>query len=356
MNTRQQTRRIMIGKVPVGGGAPVSVQSMTKTDTRDVAATIAQINALQGAGAEIVRSAVKDEPAADALAEIVSRTSVPLVADIHFDYRLALKAVAAGVAGLRINPGNIGERKRVEQVVQACADRGVPIRIGVNSGSLEKALLRKYGSPTPEAMVESALQHAAILEELGFRQIKVSLKASDVSRTVEANRLFAQRSDIPLHLGVTEAGSARAGTVRSAVGMGILLHEGIGDTIRVSLTGDPLEEVRVAWDILKSLGLRERGINITSCPNCGRLERPVEDVIDEIEREFGRLPESWHIAVMGCSVNGPGEARQADVGVIAAPDGYLMYKGGEFWQKVRRDQIMASVREALDFLKRERNR
>jgi (E)-4-hydroxy-3-methylbut-2-enyl-diphosphate synthase len=351
VNTRNQTRRIMIGKVPVGGGAPVTVQSMAKTDTRDVIATIAQINALQGAGAEIVRLAVVDEAAAEALAEIVARTSIPLVADIHFDHRLALKALAAGVAALRINPGNIGQRQRVEQVVQACADRGVPIRIGVNSGSLEKALLRKYGGATPEAMVESALGHAVILEELGFRAIKVSLKASDVERTVRANRLFAERSDIPLHLGVTESGAARAGTVRSAVGLGVMLHEGLGDTIRVSLTGDPLEEVRVGWDILKSLGLRERGINITSCPNCGRLEQPVEDVIDEIEREFGRLNETWHIAIMGCSVNGPGEARQADVGVIAAPDGFRLYKGGEYWRKARRDQITACVREALDELR-----
>lgn len=354
MNTREHTRRIMLGKVPVGGGAPVSVQSMTKTDTRDVAATIAQINALHGAGAEIVRLAVVDEAAAEALAEIVSRTNVPLVADIHFDYRLAIKAVAAGVAGLRINPGNIGERARVEQVVRACADKGVPIRIGVNSGSLEKPLLRKYGGPTAEAMVESALNHAAILEEMGFRQIKVSLKASDVERTVRANRLFAERSDIPLHLGVTESGTVRAGAVRSAVGLGVLLHEGLGDTIRVSLTGDPLEEVRVGWDILKSLGLRERGINITSCPNCGRLELPVEDVIDEIELEFGRLAETWHIAIMGCSVNGPGESRQADVGVIAAPDGFLLYKGGEYWQKVRRNQIIPCVREALDELRAKR--
>lgn len=347
MITREQTRRLMVGNVPIGGGAPISVQSMTKTDTRDVESTIAQVNALQGAGAEVVRLAVPDKEAARALAAIVERTSVPLVADIHFDHRLALAALDAGVAMLRINPGNIGRREKVEQVVTACADKNVPIRIGVNAGSLDKKMLKKFGGPTAEAMVKSAFEHIAILEEMSFTQIKVSLKASDVARTVKANQLFAERSDIPLHLGITEAGSGWSGTIRSVTGLGIMLQQGLGDTLRVSLTGDPVPEVLVGWEILKSLGLREKGITITSCPNCGRLEQPVEDVIAEIEREFSQIEEPWHIAVMGCSVNGPGECSQADIGVIAARDGFLLYKGGEYWQKVTRDQIVAKVKEAL---------
>jgi len=347
MTTREQTRRIMVGTVPIGGGAPIAVQSMTNTDTRDAAATIAQINALQGAGAEIVRLAVPDEAAADALAQIVSRGSVPLVADIHYHYRLALRSVAAGVAMLRINPGNIGARERIEQVVEACAAKNIPIRIGINAGSLERRLLEKFGGATAEAMVESALDHIRILEEMNFHLIKVSLKASDVARTVEAPRLFAARCDVPLHLGVTEAGTLLNGAVRSAVGLGILLHEGLGDTIRISLTGDPLPEVKVGWEILKSLGLRRRGVILTSCPNCGRLERPIEEVAEELERKFGRVEHSVHLAVMGCSVNGPGESREADIGVVAARDGYHLYKKGKFWKKVSREAIVAGVGEAI---------
>lgn len=354
MNIRDHTRSLMVGNVPVGGGAPISVQSMTKTDTRDVEATIAQINALQGAGAHIVRLAVVDDAAAAALAKIVERTSLPLVADIHFDYKLALAAVEAGVAMLRINPGNIGARARVEAVVNACATKNIPIRIGVNAGSLEKRLLDEHGGATAAAMVESAFGHLAILEEMGFKQIKVSLKASDVERTVKANLLFAERSDIPLHIGVTEAGGLWAGTIRSAAGIGIILSHGIGDTLRVSLTGDPIEEVRVGWEILKALGLRQRGITITSCPNCGRLERRTEDVIAEIEKTFSDLDEPWHIAVMGCSVNGPGESRQADLGVIAGKKGYLLYKGGTYWKTVDRAQVIAGVSEALALLRAER--
>jgi (E)-4-hydroxy-3-methylbut-2-enyl-diphosphate synthase len=344
---RRLTRQINVGGVLVGGDAPITVQSMTTTDTRDVDATVAQVNALQGAGAEIVRLAVPDQAGADALAEIVARTSVPLVADIHFDYRLALASVAAGVAMLRINPGNIGKRERIEAVVAACLEKNVPIRIGINTGSLEKRLLEKYGSPTPEAMVESATDNVRLLEDLGFTAIKVSLKASDVPRTVAANRLFSAESDIPLHLGVTEAGTVQTGAVRSAVGLGILLAEGIGDTIRVSLTGDPLPEVRVGWDILKALEIRERGITITSCPNCGRLERPIEEVIGQIEAAFDGSDVKVHIAVMGCSVNGPGESRQADIGVIAAPDGFLLYKKGSFWKKVAASDVLPAVHAAV---------
>jgi len=337
----------MVGDVPIGGGAPITVQSMTNTDTRNVEATVAQVNALQGAGAAIVRLAVPDADAADALFEIVKRTSAPLVADIHFDYQLALRSLDAGVAMLRINPGNIGARDRVETVVRACLERRVPIRIGINAGSLEKRLLREFGGPTPEAMVQSALDNVNLLEDLGFGDIKVSLKASDVPRTIAANRLFAERSDVPLHLGITEAGTMFTGAIRSAVGIGIMLAEGIGDTIRVSLTGDPLPEVKAGWEILKSLGLRRRGITITSCPNCGRLEQPIEGVVDEIEDAFGKLEIALHIAVMGCSVNGPGESREAELGVIAARDGYLLYKAGHFWKKVSRGEIVANLREAL---------
>jgi (E)-4-hydroxy-3-methylbut-2-enyl-diphosphate synthase len=347
MIKRRQTRQIMVGRVPIGGGAPIVVQSMTNTDTRNVDATVAQVNALQGAGAEIVRLAVPDQPAADALFEIVKRTSVPLVADIHFDYKLALRSLEAGVAMLRINPGNIGSRERVEAVVNACLDRRVPIRIGVNAGSLEKRLLTEFGGPTAEAMVQSALDNVNLLEDLKFGDIKVSLKASDVPRTIAANRLFAERSDVPLHLGVTEAGTAWTGAIRSAVGIGVLLAEGIGDTIRVSLTGDPLPEVRAGWEILKSLGLRRRGVTITSCPNCGRLEQPIEGVVEELEEAFGNVETPLHVAVMGCSVNGPGESREADLGVIAARDGYLLYKQGHFWKKVARGEIAPSLREAL---------
>jgi len=347
MIPRRKTRQLNVGGVPIGGDAPIIVQSMTNTDTRDVAATIAQVNALQGAGSEVVRLAVPDRDAATALGEIVARTSVPLVADIHFDYRLALASLDAGVAMLRINPGNIGKRERVEKVVEACRAKGVPIRIGINAGSLEKRLLEKYGGATAVAMVESALDHVQILAEMDFHDVKVSLKASDVPRTIEANRLFAEQTDIPLHLGITEAGTLQSGSVRSAVGLGIMLFAGIGDTIRVSLTGDPLPEVRVGWDVLKSLGLRDKGITITSCPNCGRLEQNIEDVIEEIEAEFGQSDATIHLAVMGCSVNGPGEAREADLGVIAAPNGFLLYKHGEFWKKVKRTEILTSLREAL---------
>jgi (E)-4-hydroxy-3-methylbut-2-enyl-diphosphate synthase len=350
---RRESRQIHVGQVAVGGGAPISVQSMCNTDTRDVNATVAQVNALQGAGAEIVRLAVPDDDAARALREIVRRTSAPLIADIHFDYKLALASIDAGVAGLRLNPGNIGSIERVREVVRACEPRLLPIRIGVNAGSLEKRLLREFGGPTPEAMAQSALDHVKILEDMGYGAIKVSIKASDVPRTIAANRLFAERSDLPLHLGITEAGTAWTGAIRSAVGLGVLLAEGIGDTIRVSLTGDPLPEVKAGWEILKCLGIRQRGITITSCPNCGRLEQPIEGVIDELEKEFGALLAPVHLAVMGCSVNGPGESREADLGVIAARDGYLLYKAGKFWKKVSRAENTPSLREALKELPKE---
>ncbi len=351
---RHKTRRIQLGSVAVGGGAPVSVQSMCSTDTRDVAATLSQIDRLAAAGCEIVRCAVPDEDAAHALAEIRAGCPMPLVADIHFDYRLALLALESGVDALRLNPGNIGERWKVEEVVRACAERRVPIRIGVNGGSLEKELLAKYGHPTAEAMVESALGHIRILEELGYGEIKVSLKASDIRRTVEAYRLLAGRVDYPLHIGITEAGTTWSGTVKSAVGLGVLLYDGIGDTLRVSLTGDPVEEVRVGWEILRALDLRERGPVFVSCPTCGRCQVDMIPVAEEVERRLRDLPKKIVVAVMGCVVNGPGEAREADVGIAAGRGQGLLFRRGQVVRKVaEKDLADALVAEAWKLVEEE---
>ncbi len=333
------TRQIHLGPVAIGGGAPVTVQSMTNTDTRDIAATLAQIRALAAAGCEIVRCAVPDQQAAAALAAIRRDCPLPLIADIHFDYRLALAALAAGVDGLRLNPGNIGARWKVEEVVKACAERRVPIRIGVNGGSLEKELLDKYGHATAEAMAESALGHIRLLEELGYQEIKVSLKASDVRRTVAAYRLLAAQVDYPLHIGITEAGTTWAGTIKSAVGLGALLCDGLGDTLRVSLTGDPVEEVRVGWEILKSLELREHGPVFISCPTCGRCQIDLIPVAEEVERRLHDLPKKLVIAVMGCAVNGPGEAREADLGIAGGQGEGLLFRKGEIVRKVPAAQL-----------------
>ena len=347
---RRETRKIQVGKVAVGGDAPVSVQSMCNTDTRDVAATSAQIAALAAAGCEIVRCAVPDEQAARALTSICAQSPMPLIADIHFDYRLALASLEAGVAGLRLNPGNIGARWKVEAVVKACAERRVPIRIGVNAGSLEKELLEKYGHPCAEAMAESALGHIRILEDLHYREIKVSLKASNVRRTVAAYRLLAGQVDYPLHIGITEAGTTWAGTIKSAVGIGALLAEGIGDTLRVSLTGDPVEEVRVGWEILKSLELRERGPVFISCPTCGRCQIDLIAVAEEVERRLHDLPDKITIAVMGCVVNGPGEAREADIGIAGGQGQGLLFRKGEIVRKVPQAELAdALVEEAMRF-------
>jgi (E)-4-hydroxy-3-methylbut-2-enyl-diphosphate synthase len=341
------TRQIHVGKVAIGGGAPVSVQSMTNTDTRDSAATLAQIGRLAEAGCEIVRCAVPDAAAAAALQAICAASPLPVIADIHFDYQLALQSLDAGVAGLRLNPGNIGERWKVEEVVRACADRRVPIRVGVNGGSLEKELLAKYGHPTAQAMAESALGHIRILEELGYDQIKVSLKASDIRRTVEAYRLLAAEVDYPLHIGITEAGTTWSGTIKSAAGLGTLLYEGLGDTLRVSLTGDPVEEVRVGWEILKSLELRERGPVFVSCPTCGRCQVDLIPVAEEVERRLHDLPKKITVAVMGCVVNGPGEAREADVGIAGGKGQGLLFRKGEVVRKVpEREMVEALVEEA----------
>jgi (E)-4-hydroxy-3-methylbut-2-enyl-diphosphate synthase len=341
------TRQLHVGKVAIGGGAPVAVQSMTNTDTRDAAATLAQIGRLVEAGCEIVRCAVPDAEAAGALAAICRESPLPVIADIHFDYRLALASLEAGVQGLRLNPGNIGERWKVEEVVRACAERSVPIRIGVNGGSLEKELLVKYGHPTPEAMVESALGHIRILEDLGYREIKVSLKASDIRRTVEAYRLLARQVDYPLHIGITEAGTTWSGTIKSAIGLGVLLYEGLGDTLRVSLTGDPVDEVRVGWEILKSLELRERGPVFVSCPTCGRCQIDLIGVAEEVEARLKGLPKKITVAVMGCVVNGPGEAREADVGIAGGKGQGLLFRKGEVVRKVPQAELAdALVEEA----------
>jgi len=349
---RHKTRQIQVGNVAVGGDAPITVQSMCNTDTRDVAATSAQIAALVDAGCEIVRCAVPDEAAAEALSRICPQSKIPLIADIHFDYRLALKSLEAGVDGLRLNPGNIGERWKVEEVVKACAERAIPIRIGVNAGSLEKELLEKHGHPTAEAMVASALGHIRILEDLNYREIKVSLKASDVRRTVAAYRLLAKEVDYPLHIGVTEAGTTWSGSIKSAVGLGALLYDGIGDTLRVSLTGDPVEEVRVGWEILKSLELRERGPVFVSCPTCGRCQIDLIEVAEEVERRLHDLPVPMTIAVMGCVVNGPGEAKEADLGIAGGKGQGLLFRKGEVVRKVPQEKLAdALVEEALSLAK-----
>ena len=347
---RKLTKQIMIGDVRIGGGAPCAVQSMCSTDTRDAAATLAQIGRLADSGCEIARCAVPDLDAALALAAIKAGSRLPIIADIHFDYKLALSALESGVDGLRLNPGNIGERWKVAEVVRAASERRVPIRIGVNGGSLEKELLAKYGHPTPEAMVESALGHVRILEDLGYDQIKVSIKVSDVVRTLEAYRLLSQAIDYPLHIGVTEAGTTLTGAVKSSVGLGILLYQGIGDTMRVSLTGDPVDEVRVAYDILKSLGLRNRGINFVSCPTCGRCQIDLIPVAEEVERRLADLDTNITVAVMGCAVNGPGEAREADFGIAGGKGEGLLFKNGEIIRKVPEgelaDALVEEVRKA----------
>ena len=350
---RKRTKAISLGGVKIGGGAPVAVQSMTNTDTRDVKATVAQVKRLEQAGCEVVRAAVLNREAAQSLGEIKKAINIPLIADIHFDHRLALIAIEQGVDGLRINPGNIGERKKVAELVKAAKKRKIPIRIGVNSGSLEKHILAKYGRPTAEALVESALGHVKILEDLDFADIKISIKASDVPTTVDAYRLMSKKSKYPLHIGVTEAGTIFSGTIKSSVGLGILLAEGIGDTIRVSLTADPVEEVRVAWEMLKALKLRERGVNLISCPTCGRTQIDVIGLAEEVERRLAHVTEPMDVAVMGCIVNGPGEAAQADVGIAGGKGRGLLFRKGEIIKRLKADELAdALVSEVQSILKK----
>jgi (E)-4-hydroxy-3-methylbut-2-enyl-diphosphate synthase len=348
---RRITKQLKIGSVPVGGDAPIVVQSMTKTQTHDVPETVSQIHSMEELGCEIVRLAIPDEDAAVALRKIKKHVSVPLIADIHFDHRLALNALDAGVEGLRINPGNIGSRAKVKEVVLAAQERSVPIRIGVNSGSLEKALLKKYGMATPEAMVESALRHVRILEDLGFDLIKISLKASDISRTVQAYQLMAERVDYPFHAGITEAGSLVSGTVKSTAGMTLLLRDGLVDTFRVSLTAPPEEEVRVAYHILSSLGIRSSGPNIISCPICGRCEVNFMDIASKIERELSSVKADITVAVMGCMVNGPGEAKEADIGVACGRGVGVVFKKGKLYRRLKEGEIIPEfVAEVINFI------
>jgi (E)-4-hydroxy-3-methylbut-2-enyl-diphosphate synthase len=339
---RRQSRQITLGKVKIGGGAPITVQSMTKTDTRDVSATVAEVKRLEKAGCDIVRLAVPDMEAAESLGEIKKQVNIPIVSDIHFDYRLALEAIRQGVDGIRINPGNIGSKAKIKAVVDAVKERGIPIRIGVNSGSLEKDILRKHGSPTPKALAESALRHAQVLEDLDFRDIKISVKSTDVMRMIEAYRIIAEKTDYPLHLGVTEAGSIKMGTIKSAIGIGTLLAEGIGDTIRVSLTGDPVEEVQVGIAILRSLGLRKNGIEIISCPGCGRLEIDLMKLVSDVEQRLSdiTLPRPIKVAILGCVVNGPGEASEADIGIAGGRGKGMLYKDGKLVKSFREEELV----------------
>ncbi len=343
MFLRTETRKINIGGVTIGGGSPIAIQSMTNTKTQDAKATIAQIRELEAAGCEIVRVAVPDADAADAIKEIRNNINIPLVADIHFNYKLAIACIHNGADKIRLNPGNIGGEDRVRSVVTLAKENHIPIRIGVNGGSLEKEILAKYKSPTPEAIVESAKGHIDILTKLGFEDIAVSLKSSDVNRTIRAYTLFAEKYPYPLHLGVTEAGGVYAGTIKSAVGIGSMLSRGIGDTLRVSLTGPPVEEVRVAKDILKALDLREKGVEIVSCPTCGRCNVNLAALVDDITEKSRYLNKNIKIAVMGCAVNGPGEAKDADIGVACGKNEGLIFKKGEILKKVKEDAIVSTL-------------
>ncbi|MDD2542153.1 MAG: flavodoxin-dependent (E)-4-hydroxy-3-methylbut-2-enyl-diphosphate synthase [Desulfuromonadaceae bacterium] len=347
---RKNTRQIYVGPIAIGGGAPCSVQSMCSTDTRDIPATISQIKELAEVGCEIVRCAVLDLDAAGALAQIKRMSPIPVVADIHFDYKLALRVLEGGIDGLRLNPGNIGEKWKVAEIVAAAAERKVPIRIGVNAGSLEKELLQRYGHPSAEAMVESAQGHIRILEDLNYQEIKISLKASDVMKTVAAYRLFSEQSDYPLHIGITEAGTLFSGTIKSSVGLGILLADGIGDTMRVSLTGAPKDEIRVGYDILKAVGLRQRGVNFVSCPTCGRCQIDLIRVAEDVERRLQGVDKQITVAVMGCAVNGPGEAREADVGIAGGKGEGLVFRHGEIVRKVPEDKLADALMEEISKL------
>ena len=352
----RKSRPVKIRNIQIGGGAPVVVQSMTKTDTTDVDGTIRQIEEMVEAGCEIVRIAVPDDDAAAAMYKIRKRTDVPIVADIHFHYKLALKALDAGIDKLRINPGNIGSIDRVREVVRAAEAQKVPIRIGVNGGSLEKDLLKKYGTATPEAMVESGMRHIRILEDLGFGDIIISLKASDVNRMVAAYRLMAERIDYPLHLGVTEAGTPFGGTIKSAIGLGVLLHEGIGDTIRVSLAAEPHEEVRVAWEILKSLELRKRGVTVVACPTCGRLDIDnFVEIVTEVERRLAHVEEPLHLSIMGCAVNGPGEAHDSQLGITFGRNVGMIFKDGVPMRRVSGEDIVEEFVKEVERLRKEGN-
>jgi len=347
MIKRKETRQIHVGSVAVGGNSLISVQSMTKTDTRNVSATVAQIKSLEAAGCEIIRLAVIDQDAAKALGAIKQQVDIPMIADIHFDWKLALEALKQGMDGLRLNPGNIGATWKVKEVVAAAHERSVPIRIGVNAGSLERHLVEKYGHPTPEAIVESAEGQIGMLEDMKFHDIKVSLKASNVMMTVDAYRIFTERHDYPVHIGITETGPTMPGVIKSAVGLGILLSEGIGDTLRVSLTAEPQQEVRAAYEILRALGIRKRGAEIISCPTCGRCQVDLLQIAQEVELALRSLDRPISVAVMGCIVNGPGEAREADFGIAGGKGMGLLFKKGEVVRKVKEGELLEALMDLI---------
>ncbi len=356
MIIRQQTRKIAIGNVPVGGGSPITVQSMTNTDTRDVAATVAQIHKLEQAGCELIRVAVLDLEAAAALTRIREAISIPLIADIHFDHRLAVAAMEHGAQAIRINPGNLGGPAKLARVVDAAKAHRVPIRVGVNSGSIEKDLLKTHGYPSPEnpaALIESALRNVRLLEDLGFYEMKISIKSSDTLTTVSGYQALAQKTEYPLHLGVTEAGGLIAGTVKSSVALGILLYQGIGDTFRISLTRDPVEEVRVGYELLRSLKIRERGPELISCPTCGRTQIDLFSLAEAVERYVQTMKAPIKVAVMGCVVNGPGEAKEADIGVAGGNGVGIIFKKGQLYKKVKEEELLAVFLQELQQIEEE---
>lgn len=342
-NNKRKSRQIFVGNVPIGGGAPIAVQSMANTNTRDIDSTVRQIRSLHEAGCEIVRLAIPDMEAAEAVKKIKKESPLPVIADIHFDYRLALASLASGVDGLRINPGNIGGRDPVKKIIAKAGPRNVSIRIGVNSGSLSKAILKKYDHPTPEAMVESALEHISLFEDLNFENIKISLKSSSVLNTISSYKLLADKVDYPFHLGVTEAGTLISGTVKNAIGIGTLLYKGIGDTIRVSLSRDPVEEIKVAYEILRALDLRHRGPEIISCPTCGRCEIDLFRIIEDVENAVQTIKSSPKIAIMGCIVNGPGEAKEADIGIAGGHGHAVLFRKGEIVKKFSESKLAETL-------------
>ena len=344
---RKKTRRVEIGSRAVGGGEPILIQSMTNTRTEDVKATVDQIQRLTAAGCEIIRCAVPNMEAAEALAEIKKGITIPLVADIHFDYRLAVEAIRHGADKIRINPGNIGDRARIQAVIDAAKERGIPIRVGVNSGSLEKELVEKYQGVTAEGLVESALDKVRIIEGMGYDNLVISIKSSDVLMCVQAHVLIAERTDYPLHVGITEAGTITSGNIKSAIGLGMILGQGIGDTIRVSLTGDPLEEVKSAKLILRTLGLRKGGIEVVSCPTCGRTQIDLIGLANQVEDMVADIPLDLKVAVMGCVVNGPGEAKEADIGIAGGVGEGLIIKRGEIYKKVKEEELLPALRYEL---------
>ena len=347
---RKVTRKVKVGNVYVGGDAPVSIQSMTNTDTRDVEATLQQIRELYNVGCEIIRCTVPDMEAAEAIKEIVLQSPIPVVADIHFDYRLALKVVENGISAVRINPGNIGNIERVRMVAEACKAKNIPIRIGVNSGSLEKEILERDGKPTAKGLVESALNHVRILEAVDFNDIVISIKSSDVKMMIDAYRLMSEKVDYPLHLGVTESGTPFRGTIKSSIGIGTLLAEGIGDTIRVSLTSDPVEEIKVAKEMLKALGLRKGGLEFVSCPTCGRTQIKLIEIANEVEKRLEGINKDIKVAVMGCIVNGPGEAREADIGIAGGKGEGIIFKKGQIIKKCKEEDLIEELMKEIEAL------